>query len=131
MEKSIKEIADDLGISKQKVYRWIQANHITASHQDGQTKRYDDAAQDLIKRHFSESKPHHEAHRNYINEAAFDALLKQLEDKDKQIAHLMTLLDHEQQLRMVAEQKLLAAAEDPEPEPQDIEKPRRWWQFWR
>ena len=29
--KTIKQIADELGVSKQKVYRFIVRNHITAS----------------------------------------------------------------------------------------------------
>lgn len=47
--KTIKQIADELGVSKQKVYRFIVRNHITASSEVKQSKLYDEATEMLIK----------------------------------------------------------------------------------
>ncbi len=53
LEKTIKEMADELGVSKQKVYRFIRKNHITASSEALQVMRYDEAVQTLVNTHFS------------------------------------------------------------------------------
>lgn len=70
MEKTIKEMADELGVSKQKVYRFIKKNHITTSSEAHQVMWYDEAVQTLVNTHFlpsdtvgTASKPHHEAHQ--------------------------------------------------------------------
>lgn len=102
MNKTIKEIADELGIDKQKVYRYITKNCIKEALQDAQTKRYDEAAQKQIKQHFEEHKPHQKS----ASEPLYDALLKQLEVKDNQIAELQKLLDQEQKLNAVNQQKI-------------------------
>ena len=41
--KTIKQMADEIGVSKQKVYRFIVKNHITASSEAKQSKLYDEA----------------------------------------------------------------------------------------
>ena len=46
--KTIKQIADELGVNKQKVYRFIVKNHITASSEVKQSKLYDEAAERLL-----------------------------------------------------------------------------------
>ena len=153
MSKTIKQIADDLGVDKQKVYRFIQKNHIKEvhheAHQKNGVKYYDEAAQMLIKQGVSDkvtsNEVHHEVHQNHIkstsNEAAFEALLKQIDVlqeqikikdeeikvKNQQIEQLHKILDQEQQLRMVSEQKILQI-EDLNPEQKEVKK--KWWQFW-
>ena len=114
MEKTIKQIADEIGISKQKVYRYIQKTGIKEARQEGQVKWYDEAAQTQIKKHFSDKKPESRINHHNINET----VLKQLEVKDKQIealqkqlSDMQTLLDQEQKLHMIAEQKILAIEE--------------------
>ena len=87
--KTIKQIADELGVSKQKVYRFIVRNHITASSEVKQSKLYDEATEMLIKQGILEDEPyqksHHEAHQNHINdtvsEAVIELLRKELEQK--------------------------------------------------
>lgn len=121
MNKTLKQIADELGVDKQKIYRFVKKHGIEAVHQESaseahQAKQYDEAAQTLIKQAFSQNEPHQEStsevHQNHISETVIDALLKQLDEKDKQIDQLQQLLNQEQKLRLVAEQKLL---EPPEP----------------
>lgn len=149
MSKTIKQIADELGVEKQKVYRFIQKNHIKEvhheTHQKNGVKYYDDVAQMLIKQGLSDKVTSNEVHQNYIentsNEAVFEALLKQIDVlqeqikikdeeikvKNQQIEQLHKILDQEQQLRMVSEQKILQI-EDLNPEQKEIKK--KWWQFW-
>lgn len=64
-----------------------------------------------------------------------DMLLKQIEIlqdelkvKNEQIEQLHKLLDQEQQLRMVSEQKIFQI-EDSNPEQKEVKK--KWWQFWQ
>lgn len=103
MTKTIKQIADELKIDKQKVYRYIKKNHINEAHQKNGVMYYDDAAEMLIKQAFIQNitsneahqEVHQEVHQNHINEAVIDVLLKQsemlqkeLEIKNKQIISL-------------------------------------------
>lgn len=91
--KTIKQIADELGVSKQKVYRFIVRNHITASSEVKRSKLYDESAEMLIKQGFLEDelhqKSHHEVHQNHINdtvsEAVIELLRKELEQKNEQL----------------------------------------------
>lgn len=104
--KTLKQIADELGVDKQRVYRFVKKNHISEAHQSASTKLYDEAAQKLIFEAFSKDETHHEAHQKHINDAVVDTLLKQLEEKDKQIEQLLKALDQAQQLHAVAESKI-------------------------
>jgi len=153
---TIKEMADMVGVDKQKIYRFIKKNRIknciNEALQKSNVKHYDEAVQRLVIHEFSDKKPHHEAlhesHQNHINEAVFDALLKQfealqkeLDHKNQQIENLHSLLNHEQQLRMVVEQKLLPNISSVEEEKTENNSPissdteeqtqKKWWQFWK
>jgi len=102
--KTIKQIADELGVDKQKVYRYIKKNHINEAHhealQKNGVKQYDEAAETLIKqgllRETASGEAHHEVLQNHINDAVFDTvsdavidmLRKELEIKNKQIEDL-------------------------------------------
>lgn len=126
--KTIKQIADELGVSKQKVYRFIVRNHITASSEVKQSKLYDEATEMLIKQGILEDEPyqksHHEAHQNHINDTVSEAVIellrkemeqkneqlqekdRQIREKDQQISEMQAqlsmnqkLMDQEQQLR--------------------------------
>lgn len=131
MKKTIKQLSDEIGVDKQKVYRYIKKNHINEAHQENGMMYYDEAVQTQIKQAFSQNEVHHEAHQNHINEAVIDTLLKQseilkneLEAKNRQIAEMQKLLDQEQQLRMAEHQRVLLL-EQQEKEPQK----RHWWKF--
>lgn len=60
--------------------------------------------------------------------ALVSVLEKELSAKNEQIAHLQKLLDQEQQLRMISEQKLLQIEEDKTVE--EVQKKKKW-QFWK
>lgn len=154
--KTIKQIADELGVSKQKVYRFIVNNHITASSEVKQSKLYDEAAERLIKSHFNRittsSERSGEPHQKSENEMLLEQLIKELEvkneqlsekdrqikEKDRQLAEMQSqlsesqkLIDQEQQLRMVTEKKLLLL-EEKEQEEQNVSKAKKWWQkIWK
>lgn len=96
--KTIKQIADELGISKQRVYRWIKANCINDVFHDAHQIMIDDAVENRIKQSLSKDTPHqkshHESHQDTSNDVVIEALLKQLEIKDKQIEQLTAALEH-------------------------------------
>ena len=119
--KTIREIANELGVDKQKVYRFIKQNHISEAHhealQRSGVKYYDEAAETLIKQGFSDetasSEAHHEAHQNRINEAVCDAVIemvqKELEIKNEQIKELNERLSECSAALLAAQQTAQAA----------------------
>ena len=141
---SQKQIADKLGVPKQKIYRCIKLNHIKEAHSEvvkGNTVlMYDKQAIEQIESILkggatTSSEAHSEVHREAVNEALNEAVLKQLDilneqlkAKDKQIENLQKLLDQEQQLNAMNQQKILALEtklEEPtEPVEPDEEPPK-------
>lgn len=122
---STKQIADVLNVSKQRVYRCIKANHISEAHREvvkGNTVlMYDTTAfmqiKDILSPDSVSDETHHEVHQEAVydtpNEAMIEALLKQLEIKDHQIAELNErlaeahkALDQAQHLQALVEQKI-------------------------
>lgn len=130
-DKTLKQIAEELNIPKQRLYRFVTSNHINESHQEGKTKWYDDAAQERIKANFFHNESHQhdasESHQTASDSYQYDAIIKtlteQLQAKDEQIRQLQKLLDQEQQLRMV-EGRMLTMSESDHTE-------KKWWQFWK
>jgi chromosome segregation ATPase len=158
--KTIKQISDELGVSKQKVYRFIVKNHITASGEVKQSKLYDKAAEKLIKQGILENesyqKSHHEAHQNHINDTVSEVVIelirkeleqkneqlqekdRQIREKDRQLAEMQAqlsesqkLIDQEQQLRMVTERKFQLIEQQQDQEEPDTAEDKKWWQFWK
>lgn len=135
MEKTIKEMAIEMQIDKQQIYRYIKKNHINEVHQNHikttSVKQYNEIAQRQIKQGIFKNelhqKSHHEVHQNHITDVVYDVLLKQsemfqkeLEEKNKQINEMQKLLDQEQQLRMAEHQRVLQLEE------KKMEK-NHWW----
>ena len=122
---TIKQMADQLGLPKQRVYRCIRANHISEAHRDtvnGNTVlMYSKSDFYRIKAILTKSTVSSEAHHEVHHDTLYEALLKQLDilnnqliTKDQQIQDLtMRLaeahhsLDQAQQLHAVDRQKLL------------------------
>jgi hypothetical protein len=111
--KTIKQIADELGVDKQKIYRYIVKNHITASSDVMQTKHYDDAAEILIKSAFSHitasSQKDSEPLQKNGSDTVFEALIHQLDVKDKQIEELNARLAESNTALVSAQQAVQAA----------------------
>lgn len=149
---SMKQIADQLNVSKQRVYRCIKANCISEAHYEvvkGNTVlMYDMAAVERIKQLLGVTNDetvevHHEVHQETLHDTVYEALLKQLEIKDQQIKELNERLaeahkslDQEQQLHLLSKQRIKELEEKPtEPESPDQEEPaaepvqnkKPWW----
>ena len=145
---SQKQIADKLGVPKQKVYRCIKLNHIKEAHTEtvkGNTVlMYDKQAIEQIESILqggasTSSETHSEVHHEAVNEALNEAVLKQLEilneqlkAKDKQIENLTKLLDQEQQLNAMNQKKILALESKLEEPNEDDQKesdeiPKGFW----
>jgi predicted transcriptional regulator len=94
--KTIKNIADELGISKQRVYRFIKSNRISEVHQRNGVMYYDDVAETRIKSHFYKNGCIGEVYQNHISDTVDDtvkevliSMLKtELDMKNKQIDEL-------------------------------------------
>ena len=98
--KTIKQIAETLGIDKQRVYRYICRNHITPVHREAGTMYYDDVAESLINTHFTKdeahrctSKSHQTASSDTVIETVISMLQRELDIKNKQILELTTALE--------------------------------------
>ena len=152
--KTLKQIADELKIDKQKVYRFVVKNHITASSEVMQSKLYDEAAERLIKSHFyhitTSSERSSEPHQKSGYDVVLEQLIKELDikneqirekdrqlaEKDKQLhtvhelmAENQKLLDQQQQLNAIAEQKLLQIETEKQNQ-QSEEKETFWTRLW-
>lgn len=150
--KTLKQIADEIGIDKQKVYRFVVKNHITASSEVKQSKLYDDVAERLIKSHFNHITTSNERcgepHQKSGYDVVVEQLVKELESKNEQIrekdrqlaekdrqlsaVHEMLsknqeLLDQQQQLQALTEHRLKLLEKQ---EPTE-EEPKKKWQFWK
>jgi predicted transcriptional regulator len=109
---SVKEFAELVGITPQGVYKQLNNKLKDRFIRDGKKIKIEKSASELFENKDS-STVEQQFNNQLINE-----LINQLKAKDEQIAHFQKLLDQEQQLRMVAEKKVL----------QIEEKPRKWWQ---
>lgn len=114
--KTLKQIADEIGISKQRVYRFVKSEGIEPHQSDCIAAHYDDMSENRIKAHFTASTPH-QPNQNHISEAAFNAVLDtmktELEVKNQQIADLTNALAASQALH-AGTMKHLSDSEKPE-----------------
>lgn len=120
--KTIREIADELGVDKQKVYRFIKQNCISEAHHEAHqrsgVKYYDEAAETLIKQGLfvkrASPEAHHEVLQNRINEATLDTVIdmlqRELDQKNEQIRELNARLA-ECSAALVAAQQTAQAAQ--------------------
>lgn len=150
MAKTIKQMADALGVDKQRVYRYIKKSCINEVHQKNGVMYYDEAVEKRIKQAFSKNEPHQES---ASSDTVVDVLLKQsemlrkeLEIKNKQISDLndrlaecQKLLDQYQKLS--AMEKVVQKIEmenNPEKEKESLTpssaepetRKKAWWKFW-
>jgi len=136
--KTIKQIADELGLPKQKVYRYIKGSGIADSYRDNTTSYYDEEAEVQVREHFAnkfipDAVPRAiqgDAHRIASNEAhqvpaknvpqvvtvtaSLDALVgmlqAELEIKNQQIADLTKMLTSAQQAANQAQLLIMSEA---------------------
>lgn len=136
MEKSLKQIAEELKIDKQAAYRFVVKNHINEAHQKAKVKYYDDAAQLLIAQGFSKKTTSKNASKITSSDAVIEVLLmqsellqKELEIKNKQIEQLSIALAAAQQTAAAAQALHAGTIKQQLTLPEKTE--RKPWQFWK
>ena len=131
--KTIKQVADELGVSKTAVRKKIENLGLWSSLQkNGNQFVINEEQEKRIKSAFLECESETKTETSSQTEtetvsALVSMLQKELEAKNEQIMHLQKLLDQEQQLRMVTEKKLLQIEEKQE----EAEPIKKRWQFWK
>lgn len=138
--KTIKDLADICGVSKTAINSRIKSlNIIPDKNEDGTKLLSDQDAQRIIddfERSRKGKAPGQAAKNSSGNDDIIAILTEQLRTKDKQIEELQKLVSQEQQLRLVADQRILALeAKDEEttgadPDEDATKEPaRKWWKF--
>ena len=135
MGKTIKQIADELGVSKTSVRKKIDNLGLRSSLQsNGNQFSINEEQEELIKTAFKGNKPQTKSETKTQTESEtvsslISILQEELARKDAQIENLQKLLDQEQQLHMHTKQQLqlLEQKEDIIEEPEPTKK--KWWQF--
>ena len=135
MGKTIKQIADELGVSKTSVRKKIDNLGLRSSLQsNGNQFSINEEQEELIKAAFRGNKSQTKSETKTQTESEtvsslISILQEELARKDAQIENLQKLLDQEQQLHMHTKQQLqlLEQKEDIIEEPEPPKK--KWWQF--
>ena len=125
MSKTIKQLADELGVSKQTIQYHLKSLP-TNSYQktDKGTILIKPFGISLIKQKATNKEPtsiRQKTDKEPTNENEY--LISQLQEKDKQIAQLHKLLDQQQILTQQANKKIEVLENHPEPQ-------KRSWKFW-
>jgi len=111
--KTIKQIADEIGVDKQRVYRYIRKNRISEAHHEAGVMWYDEVDENLINAHFLEnnriSEVHHEVHQTTSFDTVIDMLKSELEIKNEQIRELNARLAESNAALVAAQQSAQAA----------------------
>lgn len=111
--KTIKEIAEELGVNKQKVYRYIKRHCISEAHQCNGVMYYDDAAESQIKSGLFEKtasrEVHHDVHHDAVTDALVETLRGELKVKNEQIQELNDRLAETTAALVTAQQTAQAA----------------------
>lgn len=142
MEMTIKELADELGVSKDKIkYRvgklpsnyLVKKNGVTYLKSEGIQAIREQVGENSPVNSLGKLPTDYPPFTQYekvveLLEKELDVLRKQLEEKDKQLEQAHKLIDQEQQLRMVTEQKLMLLEEKTEEQEEVHKKP--WWKLW-
>lgn len=116
MSKTINQLAAELGIDRQRVYRFIKKNELIEEYQKMNVKFYDEKVEKLIKSTLQQRKSMPNTNRNYENdkfkEEFIEFLKKQIEEKDKQIAEFLKQQDQQQQLFLLEKTKALPSPKE-------------------
>lgn len=101
MSKTVLQVANEIGVPKQRLYRYIK-KHISDVHQENGVMYMSDAAETLAKQAFIKAphqrearhEAHHDVHQSTSLDAVIDVLKTQLTQKDEQIASLTKALEN-------------------------------------
>lgn len=138
MEMTIKELADELRVSKDKIkYRvgklpsnyLVKKNGVTYLKSEGIQAIREQMGGNYPVNYLGNYPPFTQYDKVVeLLEKELDVLRSQLKEKDKQLEQTHKLIDQEQQLRMVTEQKFLLLEEKTEKQDEIHKKP--WWKWW-
>ena len=141
--KTIKQLADICGVSKTAINARLKTLDITAEKKEDGTKIINEADAKRIIEDFERTrKDKGQSKPTGANEDMIAFLTDQLKAKDKQIEELQRIVNQEQQLRLFADQRILALeekakeAEQPATDPEgdtvkEEQQPRKWWSFFK
>ena len=120
---TMQEIADNIGVNKTTVYRYIKKNNIANAMIQGNANYYDATVMKRLKKHFGKENARHEE-RKTLNEQLIETLQQQIKElqqelnneknrsdkallaKDKQIGELNARLKESHQLQLGLQKKL-------------------------
>lgn len=118
MNKTMRQIAADRGVSKMTVYRIVTREHIKGRYGNDRALHFDDTAEQAIIAALGRDKTKNNRNRDHNSDISSDtvpdtsktnlvlALNNRIESQQQQIEHLTRLLDQSQQLQLIAENKL-------------------------
>lgn len=148
--KTIKELAEELGVSKQTIRNTIAKLGLQSSLRKSKNAFTIDKKQEiLIKRELLDNYEDENANQNVkkfantlqsdlqfslrLFESQIEEKNKQLEQKDKQIEQLQKLLDQQQQLQLKTQNQLdQLQLEYKQEEPQGTSNEKKsFWKFWK
>lgn len=140
--KTIKELAEICGVSKTAINARLKSLNIIAEKDATGTKIINEEDAKRIIEDFERTRTRKDKAPETpksTNDNMIEILTEQLRAKDRQIEELQRIVNQEQQLRLFADQRLLALEEkqnEPEQpgedEPQQEEKTgRKWWNFFK
>ena len=129
--KTMKEIADILGVSKPTLFRFLKANSFHETFKKRNTNMYDETTTNAIIESFNQKKNDERFISSRNDEMLVESLKEQIkllkkhdEEQKEQIKKLHALLDQQQQLLLYEQQKNTKLLEE------HIEN-KRWWQWWK
>ena len=136
--KTVRELADEIGVSKVAVIKKIERLNIKNDLiKKGNRLLIPDSVEYAVKVAFNYSNENkdnnddkeNEYYRNqtdYVSQTLIEMLRMELEEKNKQIENLQTIINQEQRLRLISEQKVIAL-EKKEEERENNEKKQGFW----
>ena len=153
MPKTIKELADEFGVSKQAIRKKLDANFRakyvqTVTRNGVQTLVVVNSGYLLLKQHFgggNNQKPEEKTVTSTTGNMSTDTieLLNQqlatkdiqIKEKDEQLKAMQKLLDQSQQLQLIAEKKIekfkTISSKQGEHDTHNLKKKNNtWWHFW-
>jgi hypothetical protein len=77
--KTIKQIADEIGVDKLRVYRYIRKQRISETYREHRTEYYDETAEALIARHFGDVVVSSETFHERITDTPNDTIISMLQ----------------------------------------------------
>ncbi|WP_237047517.1 helix-turn-helix domain-containing protein [Lentilactobacillus curieae] len=104
----MKQIADDLGVNKMRVYRTISKNNISESFKKGQALYFDEKAKTTIENLINPSSNRQLPTTN-VSASVLRSLNEEIASQQEQIERLTQLLDQSQKLQLLAQQRSVAA----------------------